>query len=118
LQSELEKGEPDDENSIILGPGDSMGWNIVLQLAIPKVNETSVNAAGGPPAKATWDTIQKSCPCRLRFDASFWPSNLEPKPTAEEPAFGKKLAKRWRKKGALVLGEKRSEPMEIRFPAP
>ncbi len=117
MQAELEKAEPDDDNSIILGPGDSMGWNIVVQLNIPKVSETTVNAPGGPPARATWAMVQKSCPCWLRFDAAFWPMNLEPKPNAEDPAFGKKLARRWHKKGLLVLGEKRSEPMEIRFPA-
>ncbi|HEX2327999.1 MAG TPA: hypothetical protein VHN74_04705 [Candidatus Angelobacter sp.] len=117
LQADLEKSEPDDENTIILGPGDSMGWNIVLQLNIAKVNETSVNAPGGPPTRATWETLKKSCPCKLRFDVEFWPMNLEPKPNAEEPAVGKKLAKRWRKKGLLVLGTRRSEPIDIQFPA-
>lgn len=117
MQAQMEKAEPDDDNSIVLGPGDSMGWNIVVQLNIPKVSETAVNAPGGPPARATWATVQKSCPCWLRVDASFWPMNLEPKPNGDDPAIGKKLARRWRKKGLLVLGDKRSEPMEIRFPA-
>ncbi|HYX52993.1 MAG TPA: hypothetical protein VE783_06050 [Candidatus Limnocylindrales bacterium] len=117
LQAALEKAEPDDDNSIILSPGDSMGWNIVVQLNIAKVSETSVNAPGGQPARTTWQSVQKSCPCWLRFDASFWPMSLEPKSNGDDPAFGKKLAKRWRKKGLLVLGEKRSEPIPIQLPA-
>jgi hypothetical protein len=41
--------------------------------------------------------------------------NVEQKPDPENPAFAKKLFKRWRKKGKLIFAEKQSEPIQVKL---
>ncbi len=105
LRKTLDQQEPPEDEIITLGPGDSIGWNVVVQLDIPK--------AGNP---ANWDTIRKACPCAVKLDLDLWPLILEPSGDRTDPGFGRKLTKRWHKKGVLVFATKQTDPIEIKLP--
>ncbi len=89
----LDQQEPPEDEIITLGPGDSIGWNVVVQMDI---------------AKADGDLIRKACPCALKLDLDLWP--VEPPNDTDDPGFGRKLAKRWHKKGTLVFTAKQTDP--------
>ena len=103
LRHTLDQQDPPEDEVITLGPGDSIGWNVVVQLDVPKGN--------GP---AQWDGIRKACPCALRLDLDLWP--LESAGDKADPNFGRKVSKKWRKKGALVFTAKQTDPIEIKLP--
>lgn len=105
LRRTLDQQEPPEDDVITLGPGDSIGWNVVVQLDIPK--------GDGP---GNWDTIRKSCPCAIRLDLDLWPLALEPSGDRTDSGFGKKISKRWRKKGTLVFTDKQTDLIEIKLP--
>jgi hypothetical protein len=105
LQSGLDQKEPPDSLTITLGPGETISWNMIVVLSIPK------SAASG----ATWDAIRKASPCWIKLDIAFWPMNVEQKPDPDNPALAKKLFKRWRKKGKLIFAEKQSEPIQVKL---
>jgi hypothetical protein len=104
LRRTLDVQEPPDDDIISLGPGDSIGWNIVVQLDI---------ARGSP---ANWDTIRKACPCGVKLDLDLWPLVLEPSGDRADSSFGRKVSKRWRKKGTLVFTSKQTDPIEVKLP--
>ena len=95
----LDQQDPPEDEIITLGPGDSIGWNIVAQLDL---------------AKADGDRIRKACPCAVKLDLDLW--SVEPLNDTGDPGFGRKLAKRWHKKGGLVFTAKQTEPIEIKLP--
>lgn len=99
LRRTLDQQDPPEDEIITLGPGDSIGWNVLVQLDIPKTDANS---------------IRKGCPCAVKLDLDLWP--LEPSDDSGDPGFGKKLAKRWHKKGALVFTAKQTDPIEIKLP--
>jgi hypothetical protein len=105
LRRALDQQEPPEDELITLGPGDSIGWNVVVQLDIPK--------GSGP---AGWDSIRKACPCAIKLDLDLWPLALEPSGDRADPGFGRKLAKRWHKKGALIFTTKQTDPIEVKLP--
>jgi hypothetical protein len=97
LRKSLDQAEPPEDEVISLGPGDSIGWNVVVQLDIPK---------------SDWDAIHKGCPCGLKTTLDLWP--VEP---SGEANLARKLAKRWHKKGSLIYAAtKQTEPVEIKLP--
>ena len=104
LRRTLDVQEPPDDDIISLGPGDSIGWNVVVQLDIAK---------GSP---ANWDAIRKACPCAVKLDLDLWPLALEPSGDRADSGFGKKMSKRWRKKGTLVFTTKQTDPIEVKLP--
>jgi hypothetical protein len=95
----LDQQEPPEDEIITLGPGDSIGWNVVVQLDI---------------AKADGDVIRKACPCAVKLNLDLWP--VEQPDDTGDFGFGRKLAKRWHKKGALVFTAKQTDPIEIKLP--
>ena len=99
LRRTLDQPEPPDDEIITLAPGDSIGWNVVVQLDI---------------AKPDVESIRKGCPCAVKLDLDLWP--LEPSDESGDPGFGRKLAKRWHKKGGLVFTAKQTDPIEIKLP--
>jgi hypothetical protein len=99
LRKALDQTEPPEDEIITLGPGDSIGWNVVAQLDF---------------AKGDGDRIRKACPCAVKLDLDLWP--LEPWNDTGDPGFGRKLAKRWHKKGVLVFTAKQTDPIEIKLP--
>lgn len=99
LRKTVDQQEPPEDEIITLGPGDSIGWNVVLQLDI---------------AKADGDLMRKACPCAVKLNLDLWP--LEPWNDTDDPGFGRKLAKRWHKKGVLVFTAKQTDPIEIKLP--
>lgn len=109
LQKGLDQKEPPDDSTIILNPGDTIGWDMPVELTIAKTAEPP---AGTTPRPA-WDTVRKSCPCFLKLDVDLWPASIEPKADAENPAFARKLAGRWKKKGRLVYAQQRSEAIPL-----
>jgi|GEM_PF-6079436 len=96
LKKTLEQSEPPEDEIITLGPGDSIGWNVEVQLDIPK---------------ADWDAMHKACPCGVKPTLDLWP--LEP---SGDTNLARKLSKRWHKKGNLIYAAKQSEPVEIKLP--
>ncbi len=116
LQTALDQKDPPDDLTITLNPGETIAWNIIVQLNIPKNTAGQTEGApSGAPSGATWDVIRKASPCWLKLDLDFWPVNVEPKPDPDNPAFAKKLFKRWRKKGRLIFTEKQSEPIQVKL---
>ena len=105
LRRALDQQEPPDDDVITLGPGDSIGWNVVVELDIPK--------GDGP---GNFDAIRKSCPCAIKLDLDLWPLALEPSGDRTDSGFGKKVSKHWRKKGTLVFTTKQTDPIEIKLP--
>jgi hypothetical protein len=95
----VDQQEPPEDEIIALGPGDSIGWNVVVQLDF---------------AKGDGELIRKACPCALKLDLDLWP--IEPPNDTGDPGFGRKLSKRWHKKGVLVFTAKQSDPIEIKLP--
>ena len=109
LQKDLDQKEPPDDTTIILNPGDTIGWDMPVELTIAK---TAAAETGTTPRPA-WDTVRKSCPCFLKLDVDLWPASIEPKADQENPPFARKLAGRWKKKGRLVYAQQRSEPIPL-----
>ena len=99
LRRTIEQPEPPEDEIITLGPGDSIGWTVEVQLDI---------------AKADVNSIRKGCPCAVKLDLDLWP--LEPSDDSGDPGVGRKLSKRWHKKGALVFAAKQTDPIEIKLP--
>jgi hypothetical protein len=99
LRKTLDQQEPPEDEIISLGPGDSIGWNVVVQLDVAKADEA---------------LIRKACPCAVKLDLDLWP--VEPPNDTGDPGFGRKLAKRWHKKGVLVFTAKQTDPIEIKLP--
>ena len=114
LQKDLDQKEPPDDSTIILNPGDTIGWDMPVELTIAK----SAEAQAGTTPRPAWDTVRKSCPCFLKLDVDLWPASIEPKADLENPAFARKLAGRWKKKGRLVYAQKRSEPIAVNLQQP
>jgi hypothetical protein len=114
LKSLLDQKEPPEDSTIILNPGDSIGWDIPVELTFQKTVEPREVQVGTPPRPA-WDSVRKSCPCFLKVDLDLWPATIESKSDSENPAFGRKLAARWKKKGRLIFSEMRSEAIPIKF---
>jgi hypothetical protein len=112
LKSELDQKEPPEDTTIILNPGDTIGWDIPVELTFQKAVEPRQVQVGTPPRPA-WDAVRKSCPCFLKVDLDLWPTVIESKPDPENPAFARKLAARWKKKGRLLFTEKRSEAIPL-----
>lgn len=105
LRRSLDQQEVPEDEIITLGPGDSIGWNVVVQLDIPK--------GAGP---TNWDGIRNACPCAVKLDLDLWPLALEPSGDRTDPGFGRKITKRWHKKGVLVFTPKQTDPIEIKLP--
>jgi hypothetical protein len=116
LQKDLDQKEPPEETTIILNPGDSIGWDIPVELTFQK-NAEPREVQVGTPARPVWDVVRKSCPCFLKLDLDLWPMTIESKPDPDNPAFARKLAARWKKKGRLIFTEKRSEPISVNLQA-
>jgi hypothetical protein len=116
LQSGLDQKEPPDSLTVTLGPGETIAWNMIVLLSIPK-NATGqpASAPSSVPSGATWEMIRKSSPCWLKLDVAFWPMSVEQKPDPDNPPLAKKLFKRWRKKGRLIFAEKQSEPIQVKL---
>ena len=114
LKEGLDQKEPPDDLTILLGPGDSVGWDVPLELTFHKTVEPREVQVGTPP-RPVWDAVKRSCPCWLKLDLDLWPASIEPKPDADDPALARKLAARWKKKGTLLFDEHRSEgiPMPL-----
>ena len=112
LKTGLDQKEPPDDLTIMLGPGDSVGWDVPLELTFLKTAEPREVQVGTPP-RPVWDVVKRSCPCWLKLDLDLWPASIEPKPDADDPALARKLAARWRKKGALFFNEQRSDGIPI-----
>ena len=112
LKTELDQKEPPEDTTIILNPGDTIGWDIPVELTFQKAVEPR-QVQIGTPSRPAWDVVRKTCPCFLKVDLDLWPTVIESKPDPENPAFARKLAGRWRKKGRLVFTEKRSEAIPL-----
>jgi hypothetical protein len=112
VRSGMDQKEPAEDFTIILNPGDTIGWDLPLELTFFKTAEPRDVQVGTPP-RPVWNVVQKSCPCWLRLDLDFWPADLEPKRDPENPALARKLSARWKKKGTLIYTEKRSEAMAL-----
>jgi hypothetical protein len=112
LQKDLDQKEPPEDSTIVLNPGDTMGWDIPLELTFQKDAEPREMQVG-TPARPVWEVVRKSCPCFLKVDLDLWPMSIEPRQDPENPPFARKLAARWKKKGRLIFTEKRSEPIPL-----
>ena len=111
-RSDIDQKEPPDDFTIVLSPGDTLGWDIPLELVFMKTAEPR-NVQVGTAPRPVWDIVKKSCPCWLKLDLDLWPISIESKADTENPAFARKLAGRWKKTGALVYMEKRTEPIPL-----
>lgn len=111
-RADIDQKEPPDDFTIVLNPGDTLGWDIPLELVFMKTAEPRDVQVGTPP-RPVWDIVKKSCPCWLKLDLDLWPTSIESKSDAENPAFARKLSARWKKAGALVYMEKRTEPIPL-----
>lgn len=112
LKADLDKKNPPDDLTILLNPGDTIGWDIPLELDFQKTAEPR-DVQVGTPARPVWDVVKKSCPCWLKLDLDLWPASVEPKQDAANPVLARKLAARWKKQGELVYTEQRSEGMAL-----
>lgn len=112
VRSGMDQKEPAEDFTIILNPGDTIGWDLPLELTFFKTAEPRDVQVGTPP-RPVWNVVQKSCPCWLRLDLDLWPADLEPKHDLENPALARKLSARWKKKGTLIYNEKRSEAIAL-----
>lgn len=111
-RSDLDQKEPPENYTIILNPGDTIGWDIPLELVFMKTIEAREIQVGTPP-RPVWDVIKKSCPCWLRLDLDLWPMSIESKSEAADPLLARKLYSRWKKKGALIYAEQRTEGIAL-----
>lgn len=112
LRTEIDQKEPPDDATIVLNPGDTIGWDISLELMFAKVAEPRDVQVGKPP-RPVWDIVKKSCPCWLKLDLDLWPISIESKRDSENPALARKLSARWKKAGKLVYVEKRTEAIPL-----
>ncbi|HKT49867.1 MAG TPA: hypothetical protein VJV96_06200 [Candidatus Angelobacter sp.] len=114
LKTGLDQKEPPQDYTITLNPGDSIGWDIPLELQFMKKVEPREIQVGTPP-RPVWDVITKSCPCWLKLDLDLWPMSIEPKSETGDPALARKLSVRWKKKGTLIYAEKRTEGIALKL---
>lgn len=112
LKTGLDQKEPPDDLIILLSPGDSIGWDVPLELTFLKTAEPREVQVGTPP-RPVWDIVKRSCPCWLKLDMELWPASIEPKADGNDPALARKLASRWKKKGTLFFNEQRTEGIPI-----
>lgn len=111
-RSNVDQKEPPENYTIILNPGDTIGWDIPLELVFMKTIEAREIQVGTPP-RPVWDVIKKSCPCWLRLDLDLWPMSIESKSEGADPVLARKLSARWKKKGTLIYSEQRTEGITL-----
>lgn len=114
LKAGLDQKEPPEDYTITLSPGDTIGWDIPLELQFMKKVEPREIQVGTPP-RPVWDVITKSCPCWLKLDLDLWPMSIEPKSENGDPALARKLSTRWKKKGTLIYTEQRTEGIALKL---
>ncbi|MGE5324218.1 MAG: hypothetical protein ACM3SW_15225 [Actinomycetota bacterium] len=112
LKADVDKKDPPDDFTILLNPGDTIGWDIPLELDFKKTAEPR-DVQVGTPSRPVWDVVKKSCPCWLKLDLDLWPASVEPRQDATDPVLARKLAARWKKQGDLVYTEQRSEGISL-----
>ena len=114
LKADLDQKEPPEDYTITLNPGDTIGWDVPVELQFMKKIEPREIQVGTPP-RPVWDVITKSCPCWLKLDLDLWPVNIEPKVETGDPALARKLSARWKKKGTLIYAEQRTEGIALKL---
>jgi hypothetical protein len=62
-----------------------------------------------------WDVIKKTDPLWLQLNFMLWPNNLEQ--NGLNPKFGRRLQRRWKDQGQLIIGNIISEPIPLSLPA-
>jgi hypothetical protein len=114
LKADLDQKEPPEDYTITLNPGDTIGWDIPLELQFMKKVEPREIQVGTPP-RPVWDVITKSCPCWLKLDLDLWPMSIEGKSETGDPVLARKLSTRWKKKGTLIYAEQRTEGIALKL---
>ncbi|HVN19735.1 MAG TPA: hypothetical protein VMU05_13205 [Dongiaceae bacterium] len=61
-----------------------------------------------------WNVIKSADPLWLQLEFMMWPNNLEQ--NMLNPRFGRRLQKRWKGQGQLVIGNIVSEPIPLSLP--
>ena len=62
-----------------------------------------------------WNVIKTTDPLWLKLEFMVWPNNLER--NMLNPKFGRRLQRRWKDKGQLILDNIVSEPIPLRIPS-
>jgi len=65
---------------------------------------------------ASWESLQNASPVFVRFEAQFWPLEVEKMPRPDKLKLGRKLQKRWQKVGFLQLNPVMTQPMLLNLP--
>jgi hypothetical protein len=61
-----------------------------------------------------WETIRRIDPLWLQVHYQMWPNSLEENPRS--PKFGKRLRRKWKQSGELILDNLVSEPIAVTLP--
>jgi hypothetical protein len=112
LRKILDVSSPPPEEIQILGPHKSLKYDFDYVLRVPTRFGSYI--IGGHPT--SWGLLQDASPVFLRFEAHFWPLEIEKMPRPDKLRFGRNLQKRWLKVGILQLDPVMTQPMSLTLP--
>jgi hypothetical protein len=103
----LDHATPPPDLIRIIEPGKSLDRATAVHIFIDK--EGSLDKSSKP-----WDLIRKSDPLWLQISFQMWPNNLES--DMRDPKFGRRLQKKWKGQGQLILQDHKSIPIPVSLP--